>query len=166
MKCKTITWCEAWRHLRPWLHCSYRGPYWYTIQPEHQGYSSGLNLMLLKPLANKVHIANNTNKLQTIRHHKHLCKLHLIMAMDSAFVPVTSHLTPSCYSWSQIHQSGFFLDIVTVDSDHVVPDRVQTNFFKCCRSTKMSYIWLLQNIQRRRPCWSHCQFGSRAAPKM
>ena len=80
--------------------------------------------------------------------------------MDSTFVPAASHLTPPCYSWSQIHQSGFFLDVVTVDSDHIVSDRVQTSFFKCCRPTKISYIWLLQNIQRCWPCWSHCQFGS------
>ena len=82
-----MTLFEAWRHLRPWLHCSYRGPYWYTTQPEHQGYSSGLNLILLKPLANKVHIANNTNKLQTIRHHKHHHRGHGLHICSSGVSP-------------------------------------------------------------------------------
>ena len=45
------------------------------------------------------------------------------------FVPAASHLPPPpCCSRSQIHQSGFFLDAVRVDSDHILHDRVHNLF--------------------------------------
>ena len=45
------------------------------------------------------------------------------------FVPAASHLPPpSCCSRSQIHQSGFFLDAVRVNSDHILHDRVHNLF--------------------------------------
>ena len=44
-------------------------------------------------------------------------------------VPAASHLPPpSCCSRSQIHQCGFFLDAVRVDSDHILHDRVHNLF--------------------------------------
>ena len=51
---------------------------------------------ITEALDNKVRVANNTNELQTIRHHEHLCKVHLITAMDSSFC--SSSISPTSSS--------------------------------------------------------------------
>ena len=51
------------------------------------------------------------------------------------FVPAASHLPPPpCCSRSHIHQSGFFLDAVRVDSDHILHDRVHNLFRQVLRA--------------------------------
>ena len=94
-----------------------------------RSHSSGLSLTLLKPWLTR--FAQLTIPLN--------CKPSVILNTSvkyissrpwtQHFVPAASHLPPPpCCSRSQIHQSGFFLDAVRVDSDHILHDRVHNLF--------------------------------------